>query len=288
MNYRLNKEVMPNDTMRNSFDSLATKTFGLSFENWYHEGYWTKSNIPYTLFYGEEAIANVSVNRLEILYQEHKRNYIQLGTVMTDMAHRNQGFSRYIMEEIKNDWEAQCDAMFLFANESVLDFYPKFGFTKETQYQFGTEINDTSESSKKLDITSLHDRKMLEKYYEKTNPFSKVQVVNNFGLLMFYCISAMKDCVYYTPKYDAVVLAEQNGDILNCFDVFCDKGNNLLDILSSVAAGIKAVTLKFTPVDSDCFDVNPIDSSADTLFVLSSRENIFRQEKMLFPSISHT
>jgi hypothetical protein len=288
VDYRLSKEVMPNDAMRNSFNALAIKIFGLSFENWYHEGYWTKSYIPYTLFHGEKAIANISVNRMEILYQGHRRNYIQLGTVMTDMAYRNQGLSRYIMEKIKSDWEIQCDSMFLFANRSVLDFYPKFGFTKETQYQFSLGINSTSESSKKLDINSLHDQKMLKKYYEKTNPFSKVQVVNNFGLLMFYCISAMKDCVYYSPKYDAVVIAEQDSDILNCFDVFCDKGKNLLDILSSVADGIQAITLKFTPIDSNCFDVNPIDSNAETLFVLNSEKNIFKQEKLLFPSISHT
>ena len=288
MNYRLSKEVMTNDAMRNHFNVLATKTFGLSFENWYQEGYWAESNIPYTLFHGEVAIANISVNRMEMLYQGQRRNYIQLGTVMTDMAYRNQGLSRYIMEEIKNDWEAQCDAMLLFANNSVLNFYPKFGFKKEMQYQFSIEINGASESSKKLDMNSLHDREILKKHYEKTNPFSKVQVVNNFSLLMFYCISSMKDCIYYSPQYDAVVIAEQDGNILNCFDVFCDEGNNLLDILSSVAVGTEAVSLKFTPVDSSCFDVSAIDSNSDTLFVLNSRENIFKNEKMHFPSISHT
>ena len=38
-------------------------------------------------------------------------------------------------EEVLRDWTNQCDGMFLFANETVLDFYPKFGFRRETQYQ---------------------------------------------------------------------------------------------------------------------------------------------------------
>lgn len=76
----------------------------------------------------------------------------------------------------------------------------------------------------------------------------KIQVIHNDSLLMFYCTSIMKDWIYYTSEYDAVVIAEQDHGRLRCMDVYCDQGKNLLDILASVAdADAKTVSLEFTP-----------------------------------------
>ena len=47
---------------RAAFNNLAKKIFGISFEEWYRAGYWNEKYIPYTLFDGERAIANVSAN----------------------------------------------------------------------------------------------------------------------------------------------------------------------------------------------------------------------------------
>lgn len=82
MSYQLCKNVMCDENMRRSFNSLAGKTFHLSFEDWYQAGYWSESNQPYTLFDRGTAIANISVNKMELLWQGKKRSYIQLGTVL--------------------------------------------------------------------------------------------------------------------------------------------------------------------------------------------------------------
>ena len=209
MSLYLSKKVMRNDSLRRAFNTLAVKTFGLSFEDWYQKGYWSEFNTPYTIFDGDRAVANVSVNQLKILCQGKVYNGIQLGTVMTDEAYRNQGLSRHIMEQVKEDWEKRYDFIFLFANESVLDFYPKFGFERKEQYQFETKAVPSPGLCRKLNMDSLHDRQMLAHYYKKTNPFSEIQVIDNYGLLMFYCCSFMKDWVYYSPEYDAVVIANR-------------------------------------------------------------------------------
>lgn len=289
MSFYLSKEVMPNDTLRTAFNALAVKTFGFSFEDWYQKGYWSNFNLPYTLFQGNEAVANISVNKLEVLIRGEIHNSIQLGTVMTEKAYRNQGLSREIMEEIKHDWEDRCDFMFLFANKSVLDFYPRFGFEKKQQYQFETKAGKASGACRKLNMDLSCDRQMLRDYYVKTNPFSKIQVIHNDSLLMFYCTSIMKDWIYYTPEYDAVVIAEQDHGRLRCMDVYCDQGKNLLDILASVAdADAKTVSLEFTPCDDCGWDVSLIQDDEDTLFVLSKGETVLDNGRLLFPAISHT
>lgn len=303
--YLLSKAVMPNDTMRKEFNKLAEKTFQLSFESWYQSGYWSSLNMPYTLFDGEKAVANSSVNRMELLWNGQIHRYIQLGTVMTDEEYRRQGLSRFLMNEIMKDWKENCDGMFLFANHTVLDFYPKFGFQKEVQYQFGKSMGGMADrnpgksmerktdcgkgSVRKLDIDCSQDLELLKRHYKKGNPFSRLQAVNDFGLLMFYAGSVMKNCIYYLPEYDAVVIAEQNGTVMNCYDIFCKENRDFMGILAAAAAkGTEYVTLKFTPEDGYGFDAALIQDDDDTLFVLRDKENIFRKEPLFFPEISHT
>lgn len=289
MKYHLHKGIMHDDVMRNSFNMLAERIFGLNFENWYQEGFWTEGYVPYTLFQGEEAIANISVNPMEVFCQGKVQKGVQLGTVMTDAAYRNQGLSRRLMKEVKKDWEDQCDFMFLFANKSVLGFYPKFGFEKGKQYQFSIHIHGIPKTSRKLDMDTAQDRELLRKQYEKKNPFSKLQVIHNYELLMFYCTSVMREFIYYVPEHDAVVIAECHGEVMNCFDIFCDEGRNMLDILGAVASQeTNMAILAFTPKDSIGFDVRLMDDNHDTLFLLEGKQNIFSEEQLLFPEIAHT
>ena len=228
MEYQLEKNVMHSDKLRKAYNELAQKTFGLSFEAWYQSGYCGNSHIPYTLFDGEKAVSNVSVNRMEVAWQGKVRNYIQLGTVMTDPEYRKQGLSRYLIEEVLKEWNDKADAIFLFANESVLDFYPRFGFERQVQYQYsimpvktqGTTAENSRQQGgekphiEKLDTENPKHLEILEKCYQKGNPFSKLQTVNGFGLLMFYCSSFFKECIYYIPKMDAVMIAEKEAETL--------------------------------------------------------------------------
>ena len=91
MEFEIRKNVMLDPVARQTFDALARQVFGLSFEGWYQSGYWTESNLPYTLLSQETALANVSVNRLEVLLDGKRRRYIQLGTVATRPDCRRQG-----------------------------------------------------------------------------------------------------------------------------------------------------------------------------------------------------
>ena len=289
MKYRLSKDVMSNNAERLAFDELAGKIFDLSFDKWYKNGFWSDSNIPYTLFDGGRAAANVSVNKMEVLFDGEKRNHIQLGTVMTDEKYRNQGLAKCLINEVKKDWENKCDSMFLFANESVLEFYPKFGFEKAVYYKRWFEIEEVFGTSRKLDMDLEGDREMLKRYYEKTNPFSRIQVINNYGLLMFYCMGFMKECVLYSEKYDAVVIAEQEGECMHCYDIFCDEDKRMTDILRDAAGrGTKRVQLQFTPRNDEGFIVEEVQDDDNTLFVLNGKENIYKTEKLCFPDISHT
>lgn len=287
MEFEIRKNVMPDPAARQSFDALARQVFGLSFEGWYQSGYWTESNLPYTLLSQETALANVSVNRLEVLLDGKRRRYIQLGTVMTRPNCRRQGLAKRLMEEVLRDWADRCDGMFLFANETVLDFYPKFGFRREIQYQYTLPVPTARGGARKLSVDSPQDLALLRACYKRGNPFSALQVVENFGLLMFYCGSFLKDCVYYIPQQNAVAVARQEGPVLQCMDIF--GGSDLEEILSQTAApGTERATLGFAPAGSSACCAEPISDDSDALFVLAGKENPFSHRQLHFPDLFHT
>ena len=125
---------------RAAFNALAKKVFGISFEEWYAAGYWNEKYIPYTLFDGEHAVANISVNIMDFEVCGEKERYIQIGTVMTDENYRNQNLSRFLMEKVMEEWGSKCKFVYLYANKSVLGFYPKFGFYQVKEYEYFKSI----------------------------------------------------------------------------------------------------------------------------------------------------
>ena len=96
--YEIVKNYRANDALRRSFNSLAEKTFGLNFENWYQNGFWGDNYNPYSVVIDGQVVANVSVNRTDLVMDGARRQLLQLGTVMTDERYRNRGYIRAIMQ----------------------------------------------------------------------------------------------------------------------------------------------------------------------------------------------
>lgn len=86
---KLIKQIKDDPQLRDSFNGLAMKTFGLSFSEWWRRGYWTDSYIPYVFVDGGKVVANASVNLMDLMWHGQPKRYIQIGTVMTDAAYRH-------------------------------------------------------------------------------------------------------------------------------------------------------------------------------------------------------
>ncbi|MEB6473190.1 GNAT family N-acetyltransferase [Klebsiella oxytoca] len=287
MNYKLDKQIVHNDVLRNSFIDLAIKTFDLSFKEWYRKGYWTDAYIPYALVSNNKVIANASANIIDLVWQDEPRRYIQIGTVMTDVDHRNKGLAGQLVNAILADWQDKADAFFLFANPNTVDFYPKFGFERTEEHQAILPVMPAAGDFRKLDMDRPEDVALLQRYYEKSNPFSQLRVQNNFGLLMFYCSAFMKHFVFYSEKNQAIAIAMQNGPALICFDIFCDSDHSLSAIINELAdENTYQAVLGFTPKENRVGEYEKIEGE-DLLFIYGQKENIFKAHKLMFPLLSH-
>ncbi|MEW4225772.1 GNAT family N-acetyltransferase [Rossellomorea marisflavi] len=132
----LSKNVRENKNLRDSFNQLAEDTFGIHFEQWHERGYWTEKYVPFSFVEGDRVIANVSVNLIDFTIEGEEKKAIQIGTVMTHPDYRNRGLSTDLLKSVLAQYRNQVDFVYLFANQNVLEFYPKFGFQAQQETLF--------------------------------------------------------------------------------------------------------------------------------------------------------
>lgn len=283
--YIFEKNYQDNDKLRHAHDALSQAVFGLSFEKWYTMGFWSASCRPYTLFDGEKAVSSLIVCEIDIVYDGELKHYIQLSTVMTDKEYGNKGLSRFLIESLFDDFEETTDCFFLFANDSVLDFYPKFGFIKETEYDYSAKITPTPGKTRQLSIDNPTDIKLILQSVTKGNPFSALRVLGSFA--MFHCIMFHSDNLYYLEDYSLIAVLSNKDGLLNCYDIFGECDSNLKDVLSAMAdsKSNKAV-LGFTPLNKSEFETTISIEEDTTLFVSDKKDNLFSKNKLKFPLLS--
>lgn len=288
MNFVIGAALREQESLRESFMELAVRTFHLDFHGWYQAGFWGDKYIPYAFIEDGTVIANASVNLIDTIWQGAPKRYIQIGTVMTDPAYRNRGLARQIIQRILQNWEPCCDGIYLYANDSVLDFYPQFGFQKALEYQASAPLAPASSSIRRLDLSRPADLALLRRRYELSNPFSALPMVDNWGLLMFYCGSFLKDCVYELPEHNVLLVTEFEGNTMFCHDIYGKTNLNLLDVLNAAAGpNIHQAVLGFTPKNPSGFVSSPVQEEDTTFFVLGGKENLSLQNQLMFPTLSH-
>ena len=287
--YVFRDDVWQDEAVRRSFDALAQKTFGLSFERWYRRGYWQNDYLPHVLTIGDRVAANISVNLCPVRLDGKPRRLIQLGTVMTEEGFRGRGLSRFLMERVLEIWESRCDGIYLYANDSVLDFYPKFGFERATEYRYALPFAGAKQTAVRLSMEKAADVRLLLEAFARGNPFARLTMAGNEGLLMFYCSQYLQEGIRYLPDAGAAALIESHGDTTLVWDIFGGTGTPLRDVLAAVAPeGTKRIRFGFTPAETEGMEAMPFREPDTTLFVRGGDiGGRFAGERLMFPLLSH-
>ena len=233
--------------------------------------------------------ANVSVSPMNIVRKGKHKVLLQLGTVMTEESFRSRGLIRRLMQEIEHDYEGQVDGMYLFANDRVLDFYPKFGYRSVDEYLHEKYIHTVQPPS--VVPAPMHGpeawKKLEEKILKKVCN-SSFGVEQNMSLLMFYVTKFMQDNVYYVPDQDSYVIAEREGNILLLHEVISEKLVDLDRIAAAFGVEDGKMILGFTPLEERGYTISRIREEDTTLFVKGPFFREWEAEKKRFPVLSHT
>jgi len=283
-------DYLDEEKYRNSFNNLAYKTFGLDFKDWYERGYLKNAYIPYSIVDNEEVISNISINKFEFVIGGKIKKAIQIGTVMTDENFRNRGLSGILMKYIIGKYEKDYDLIYLFANNTVLDFYPKFGFKRTLEKTYiidGKGINEKEAIIEKLNINNDSHREIINKLVTNRYTISNnLGVVNNKWPLLVYCLYEFKEDLYYLPKENTIVILRREKEILHIYDVISDELINQDYLIECMFKGEEKVQLHFIP---NVNKYNPIEGMLkdddDALFILKGKDLL---KNWLFPITSHT
>ncbi|MDF2542452.1 MAG: family acetyltransferase [Herbinix sp.] len=279
-------DALKEEVTRMRYFQLAKQIYGLKFEKWFQSGYCDNRFVPYIIMHEDIAVSSVAVCINDISWQDQKKRYVQISTVMTLPEYRNKGLNRYLMEVVLNEWKDKCDAIYLLANDSVIDFYPKFGFDEYKEFEYSKSISKTIGTYRKLDIEDPDDWKLIISKYMLGNPFSEFKI-DHLSLFVFHCIQFVSKDIYYIDQYDAVVVAQYDNNRLICYDIFTDGNFRVDDILSIMAnENTDIICLGFTPKSKEGYIIEESQEEDTHLFVLKGKKNIFKENKVMFPMLS--
>ena len=300
MNYIFSNKVRDNDILRESFNKLTRQTFGFDFINWYALGHWGKWYIPQALLDGEKVVSNVSVNLMQFDMQGVQKNYIQLGTVMTDKDYRGQGLNRQIMERVLEEYVGKVDGIYLFGNDEVLDYYPKFGFqaSKEYEYYMSLGSEDVGKlipyALEKVDMSDKEQSEQIVKIIKaypdnsgEVNENDGLYMSENLGLYQFWLDAAYANQVYYVPEVGVYVIAEWEKQVLRIHQIFGKQRVDIPRLAQSFEEQVQEVVLGYVPMDKTPFRVREHKEEDCTLFILGEDLEGIENEKLMFPILSH-
>ncbi|MHC1748561.1 MAG: GNAT family N-acetyltransferase [Cellulosilyticaceae bacterium] len=286
MNYTEMKYYKDDAELCKSFNALTEKTFCFNFKKWHKKGFWGEKYIPYSVIDGKKVIANVSVNRMDFDMDGIEKHYIQIGTVMTDTDYRGQGLSRYLIEKVIDEYREKVDGIYLFGNDSVINFYPKFGFEKSTQYQYSKNI-DASNNIKTIEPIDMHNKVNWESFFSaaKKSVSNARLTMDNLELLAFWTMDS--EHVYYLAEENAYVIADVKEETLFIDQIIASHKVNVEAVIGSFGNEIKRVELGFTPYDEDQYEVRELHEEDSTLFILGKDLEAIKEKKLMFPTLSH-
>jgi GNAT superfamily N-acetyltransferase len=266
---------------RLSFNQLANSTFGIDFETWYQKGFWDERYICYSFLDGNQVVANVSINKMDVIMAGKRKRALHIGTVMTHPDYRKRGLSASLMNTVLDEHEQNYDLIYLFANKHALEFYPRFGFKPLSESKFSLDIDigkSVVGNLKRLDASDRDDLNKIMNLAAERVPISSVFGVENArGILAWYVINVFPQDIYYLEDEDVIVICKNVADRLDIYDVISTREVRFYPLLNRIASSeIKHAVFHFTPNFADIHVQGTYFEPQDVLFVKSKSIN-FKQ-----------
>lgn len=293
------KKIYKNDSEAlASFNELTRNTFGFDFVGWHAAGYFSDMYVPHVIIENGKVVSNVSVNKMQFDIGGVIKNYIQIGTVMTDNEHRGQGLNRRIMESILQEYAGKVEGIYLFGNDSVLNYYPKFGFVPCEEYEYYFSWKNESDvapySMEKVDMSDDTQAKnvyaVMEDYFADPavpNENDMMYMSENLCLYHFWMDSEYDENIYYLPECGAYVVGAVDDGKLYLYQIIGKNKVELKRLAGAFGDDFSEVVLGYTPVHKEGLSVRKHKEDDCTLFIMGDDLKVVSEKQMMFPVLSH-
>jgi predicted N-acetyltransferase YhbS len=221
----------------------------IGFERWIEYGGWDERYVACALADGKRLVANLSLTRMELIVSGQRMRGWQLGAVGTEPELRGRGLQRQLMRHMFLAVQPD-DVVFLFANDEVLGFYPRFGFepVREATFEAAELVEPSGEPLRTLSMSLPDDRALLQRIAATAAPVTERFGAERYGpIVLWYACNFYADGLRYDLDADAIFVVEQRADTLRVHDVLAASALELQAYLPRlIAAPVSRVELGFT------------------------------------------
>jgi GNAT superfamily N-acetyltransferase len=290
--YDIKSNYRDDDELRKKFFEFTKNVFpGLDFSEWYKNGFWTDAYIPFSIIESGKIISNVSISKMKIFLNGEITSAIQFGTVGTLHEFRKRGLSRYLMKYVISLYDDDIDLFYLFANNTVTEFYPKFGFKKveEVIFQRSSNIPLPNYKAVKLNLANSSDKKLVAELINKRAPVSKIFSAYDYEFITWwYILNFHSNDLFYLPNENIIFIAGENNNELHIYDVIFDRPFNFEIVLPKVLKhnNYKAINYYFSP-DVLNYQFDKTIRSADSPLFIRGNFNL-EQRQFKYPYTAQT
>lgn len=289
--YTIISDFMDNEKYRLSFNKLSMDTFQIDAETWHKKDlYYNKCDF-FSCLHEDEVVAAISVNKMDLIVEGQKKTALQLSGIMTHSDHRNKGLSASLINHIIEKYENDYDIIYLFARDSVLNFYTKFGFKQIIEGAYELDTNQVTRKDsliKKLKTDDENDCNTILRIIQNRQPVSKkLGVINDLWPLHLFCMYVHNQDMYYLEDEDTIVIATRENDCVHIYDVLSLTPFDLDNIIEKIVTPEdKKIEFHFIP-ESNKYNIAKVSKERenDWLFVRSNNTSF---NQVLFPMTSQT
>lgn len=209
---------------KREFISFLKRLFNLDLSLWNHLGYWDHRYRPFSFFDRDTLAANVCVYSMNMTVAGHSRRIAQISAVGTLPEYRRRGLSRNLMQKALDWARERHDFFYLFADEEAFRLYESLGFRRVSEHKprIPAAGAPPRPGAVTIDMTRNDHRQLVEHLAFNREPVSDLLGVDNPKLLMFWCLYALRDYVYYIPDLDTLIMFKRENGLLIIFDIVAE------------------------------------------------------------------
>ncbi len=269
--------ILNTDTARHdAFLRYVPRVFGrLDFRPWYLRGGWTSAYEAHALAQADEIVANVSVMRMRLLVGGREVRGAQLGAVGCVPEMRGRGLMRPLIERVLAQVESEADLVLLYANDEVLDFYPRFGFrqVRESVFELNRAVEPALTPAPRLDLDDPSQCAAWLAACAKSLPPTERFGVRDYGsVALWHVCTFYPHDVHVLSEGDTYAVAVQREDTLHLLDLAAPRRFDLLAVLSRlIRAPVARIRFGFCP-ELWCPMARAVEPSDEVLFIRGAPE----------------
>jgi predicted N-acetyltransferase YhbS len=289
------RRILSTDTSWHSpFFAFAAANFRGSdaarWQAWCDRGGWMADYEVFALVDGARIVSSIGRTRMQLVVNGEPRAGYQVGAVATLEPYRRQGLARRLMGQVIDALDDPDQPLILFANNSVLEFYPCFGFRRISQRRSTARvaIEPGAARAPRCDPANAADRARLAKLCARAQPIRGALAARDYYPVLLWHLTCRPVTAFWLDELDAVIAATAEGERLVLHDVIATRPFELGPVIARLIVDpITELEFRFEPEDWWPTATHAVPDDAESpLFVRGGTTSIVAPVR--FPEMAHT